>query len=760
MPANATPTNISGRVAAAAIGQFMPIRADGQPAGAGDAIIGFTQATATAGSRVPVAVDGSSIAWAGEAIADGDLLQVGPGGTVVKRAAGAVIGRALNAGAAGDKIECLIFSDGGAASLSDGPVILFNGQEGVTAYAAQFNDDLLDQIISENFGVAITIKFERPYHFRRSHTARSAVILECAGKAAAIKWIPSTPGDYFFIWSRNSSSPAQQSEDGQLVGCGVRSFYIESDRTVRAKGLWFNGVDFPIIQGEAWGIKGTSLRMSNTREGSQIDWRDRFCGYCDVANAANNEPSVLMDVNSASWDSTNLNSGGTMMVYYPFGPGLVLDGAYSNFFSVCSVHGLGRADAALEPGFVTAFPTFNGQPAALGWDGSGNPRNEYASLHVGAPSVADVTGRVWQDSVAQSYEIHLKKHSSGQAAVRNRFGIGRVIGGGRLYSVLVEDSSSAAFASMEIVSAQPWAANVTIDTGTDVATVTSTTAASCCVGAPPTGTPVLVTGTPPAPLAASQVYYLIRTSATTVKFAKTYALAIAGTAIDLTSAGASVVLFAGGIPLCALNNAEIKINDQSLINEGSIAAWSDPTSVIHGMATVGSTFNNGPIARHVSPERLLFVARDVYVDATGDVARLKKVFGGRRYIATRRVAIQRSSVSAAGATLGVFTAAAGGGTALVTAQALSGLGTANNGHNLTVYGNTNNEISGLTISAAYSQAEIQALRTACEELADDFRAVGNGVPFGADGTDPYINVSVAGAAGAVVDVFIYGYPAD
>lgn len=38
-------------------------------------------------------------------------------------------------------------------------------------------------------------------------------------------------------------------------------------------------------------------------------------------------------------------------------------------------------------------------------------------------------------------------------------------------------------------------------------------------------------------------------------------------------------------------------------------------------------------------------------------------------------------------------------------------------------GNTNSEIGGLTISAAYSQSEVQALRDKCEELADDVRAL-------------------------------------
>ena len=38
-------------------------------------------------------------------------------------------------------------------------------------------------------------------------------------------------------------------------------------------------------------------------------------------------------------------------------------------------------------------------------------------------------------------------------------------------------------------------------------------------------------------------------------------------------------------------------------------------------------------------------------------------------------------------------------------------------------GNTDNEIGGLAIGATYSQAEVQALRDKCEELADDVRAL-------------------------------------
>lgn len=148
MPANATPTNISGRVAAAAIGQFMPIRSDGQPASAGDAIIGFTQASGAANSRVPVAVDGSSIAWAGGAISDGDLLQVGPGGTLIDWEGGAIVGRALNAAAVGDKVECLIFTQGGSERFNRPMLRVITMGDSITQYTTSSGWMLYVEMVS------------------------------------------------------------------------------------------------------------------------------------------------------------------------------------------------------------------------------------------------------------------------------------------------------------------------------------------------------------------------------------------------------------------------------------------------------------------------------------------------------------------------------------------------------------------------------------------------------------------------------------
>jgi hypothetical protein len=79
-------------------------------------------------------------------------------------------------------------------------------------------------------------------------------------------------------------------------------------------------------------------------------------------------------------------------------------------------------------------------------------------------------------------------------------------------------------------------ATFTADTGTDIMTYTSVTSLPSNLL---TGTRVRVstTTTLPAPLAAATDYFLIRVSDTTYKLATTYANAIAGTQIDITTTG-------------------------------------------------------------------------------------------------------------------------------------------------------------------------------------------------------------------------------
>jgi hypothetical protein len=608
-----------------------------------------------------------------------------------------------------------------------GKRVLFQGvADTYTAEAAAFNDALLDSILAANTDTAITIVFTQPYYFRAQHTARSSVVLEGSGKAAPIKFVGATSNLTWFIWSRNSADSSQLNEEGQLIGCGMRNLYVMSDRSNRSNALYMLGVDFPYLDVEVFGFKGYSLRLGNCRVGDGPRILTYYCGYTDLTNGANNLPDILVDSPTAAWDESNLLTCSNIQSYYSFGPSIVLDGAYSNMLGSAAlvVHQLPNANTSFETNFLTAFPTYNGSAAALGWDSSGNPRNEYAAMHVGAPSVANVSGRLWQANHAYfNFGLHLKKNVNGDPSDRNKIGQSRFIGGQTLYTILVEGSSDLFCAAAEITSAGPFAANVTCNATTDIITFSSVTAAAKCSIVPPTGTPIIFSGgTPPAGLAASQTYYVIKLSDTTFSVARTYALAVAGTALDFTDAGTSVVVTAGGIPLNVRDASTVVLDEKSEIDIGAIAAWHDETSTIRGMALTGNTWNLYPLARHEATEKVLFVARGVRLDAVGDTPMIK-TFGGRRYITTKITAVQKSLVSCAGATVGIFSGAAGAGTALVSSAAMTGLDTANKFKDLT-----------------------SAATTA--------------VVTGSDGTPPNVYVSVAGAAGAVADVWVWGYPAD
>ena len=624
-----------------------------------------------------------------------------------------------------------------SGSIVRGRQVLFRGiPNSQTEAAGDFNYTAMQEILTAFEQTGCCIEFDKPYFFNRGNfVAKGHVILQGRGLTTPIIWKPKTgyTNTPFMVWSRPSAIAALTNEEGQLVGCGVRNIRLVGDRTSRANGFWFIGVDNPILDGEVYGVKGYAWKLSNCREGTSINCFARYCGYYDLANSANNVPAISMDVQSAAWDTTNLMGMGSIKSYYNFGPEIYLEGAYSNFIGGADigVHQIGRGDGDFETNFVAAFPTYNGAAAAKGWDANGNPLNEYAAMHVypGGGAVAAVTtSHIWQDSIVLCYPIHLKKNAaSGRASERNRLGVGRVIGGGRLYCVFVEGAGSVSIENLEMTSAQPWAANVSVDASTDIATVSSLHSASVSTGVPPTGTPCMITGTPPTGMSNNVIYWVIRQSSTTLKFARTYAEAVAGTAINVTTAGSAVIAYAGGMPLCAVDGSTVVIDDKSYINDGNIAGWHDETSMIHGAPRTGFTFNNGPILRHASEEKLLFIAHKVRMDATGGTA-MTKMFGGRRYVPTRAIAIQRGSVgNVSGATAGINTASGGGGTALVaSSQTYTSLTGASTKQDLTL-------------------------------------AVTTAVPHGSDSSSSPLYVYVGGAsanAGAEASFYLYGLPVD
>lgn len=117
---------------------------------------------------------------------------------------------------------------------------------------------------------------------------------------------------------------------------------------------------------------------------------------------------------------------------------------------------------------------------------------------------------------------------------------------------------------------------------------------------------------------------------------------------------------------------------------------------------------------------------DDFFDIRGNTLIFKGVFRTQNYLAGQ----QGVEIANEGLTTGTLNVAgaSSGGTVTTIPGALKHTGTTAGFFNTSpvsqptvTFGNTNGEIGGLTISAAYSQAEVQALRDKCEELADDCR---------------------------------------
>lgn len=115
-----------------------------------------------------------------------------------------------------------------------------------------------------------------------------------------------------------------------------------------------------------------------------------------------------------------------------------------------------------------------------------------------------------------------------------------------------------------------------------------------------------------------------------------------------------------------------------------------------------------------------------FFDIRGNTLYFNGVFRTQNYTADKfGVEIRNEGLAAGQATIA---GASSSGTATTIPGALTHTGSTAGFYNVTpvsrqtvTFGNTNGEIGGLTISAAYNQGEITALRDKCEELADDCR---------------------------------------
>lgn len=109
MAAASYETFVHSVVATAALTNARAVSAVGALPAVSARCLGFAKFDAPIGSRVSVAVTGSTVAEAGAAVAIGAALEIDALGRVITKATGVTVGSALSAAvAAGDRIEIVL----------------------------------------------------------------------------------------------------------------------------------------------------------------------------------------------------------------------------------------------------------------------------------------------------------------------------------------------------------------------------------------------------------------------------------------------------------------------------------------------------------------------------------------------------------------------------------------------------------------------------------------------------------------------------
>lgn len=109
MAAGSSETFVHSVVATAALTNARAVSAAGALPAVSARCLGFAKFDAAIGTRVSVAVTGSTVAEAGAAVALGAALELDALGRVITKATGVTVGSALGAAAAaGDRIEIVL----------------------------------------------------------------------------------------------------------------------------------------------------------------------------------------------------------------------------------------------------------------------------------------------------------------------------------------------------------------------------------------------------------------------------------------------------------------------------------------------------------------------------------------------------------------------------------------------------------------------------------------------------------------------------
>lgn len=508
------------------------------------------------------------------------------------------------------------------------------------------------------------------YSFDAGISTTRKIRLIGQGSGTVINFVPTSSNDTFFTWTKVSANADQVNEEGQLDGPGVERIKFVSDRTIRANCLKFIGCDNVYLQDVfVFGFKGFSLNMQRSREWHISGYRTRYNGYIDTANAVNNVPDVLWASTDATGDDSNYTKTNNMLLIYPFGPALHVENSQDMDISNVMIHLLPQANTALETNFVSAITTYSGAAAAAGYDNSGVAKNEYAALHVSpGTSAASVSGRTWETPYRRVCGIYANDTDV-------RISGGELVGGLTDFNIWADNGARVDISNFKSESASATQYSSTFTFSGDTLTVSATCRE--------TGTPCELTtsGTLPTGAALRTVYYIIKLSSTTCKLASSYANALAGTGISLSSGSGTHtltthtgygILATGGSSVCVGAYGGVRIDNCHK------AGYSDATSFIYGTPYVGSTFNQGPVMPQASAQQVLFIGKNIDFTSTSDQS-LTKVFGGRRYVVTSVVAVCRSVSGTVGSPAGgIYTTTAKGGSTIVgSGQSWAALSAAN-----------------------------------------------------------------------------------
>lgn len=549
-----------------------------------------------------------------------------------------------------------------------------DGIPDVSASSAAANYAAMLEILNDLAPTGGRVIIKNGAHFRQGFTVSSPIILEGNGPAEKVTFHPDTANDIFFFWDRRPAQGTDRDNSEQhLEATGGVNLWLESNRAQRADCFKMLGCDHGVMENvTVYGFKGSAWEAQRVREFQVRGFITRYCGYADPINPANHRHALIVaSTFGPATDTANLNHWEGVQLTFSLGPELLIDGSPRNGFDSFLIHSLPRANTSYE-GIVVS--QYGGQS---GWDASGNPRNEYAGLHVGAPSVANVSGRRWGRGGAACTPVTVR--GDGRST---RFDQGVIIGHGGTNLVRADGVQTVVqMGQTDIDSAGTGIYTCTVAQGSDTFTVSSVTSGALEY-LPETGTVVYMNaGSPsPLPIMGGRKVYLIRLSDTTFKLAATRADALAGTGITVTAATPGqttpIQFYMGGELVYATGGSVITLTGHANYDDARVVAASDELSVVSKTAPVkyGQAFTSGPQLPTNEGEVKLFEARNVNMNSTADVAMLKTAMGHQYHVT--KVVVHRVSGGSAtnNAVGGIYTQAAKAGTVvLAAATAYSGL---------------------------------------------------------------------------------------